>query len=69
MIYLIMIKNYILNFFSNGQPIDVVYTDFEKAFDRVNHELLIHKLRKIEFSNHFLSWTNSFLYKKNQLPN
>jgi len=41
--------------------IDVIYTDFEKAFDRVNHSLLIYKLKLYGFSDPFLSWFNSYL--------
>lgn len=38
-----------------------MYTDFEKAFDRVDHQLLINKIESLEFKNPLLSWINSFL--------
>jgi len=43
--------------FSNNQQTDA---DFEKAFNRVNHDLLINKLQEICFAYPLLSWFNSF---------
>lgn len=63
---LITIKHHIIKSFSNNQQTDVIYTDFEKAFDRVNHSLLINKLQKIGFANPLLSWFNSFLSQRIQ---
>ena len=33
-----------------GKNIDVIYLDFAKAFDKVDHGILIHKLRDIGIS-------------------
>lgn len=37
--------NYVLSNMERGGQIDVIYTDFEKALDRVDHGILIRKLR------------------------
>jgi hypothetical protein len=41
-----------------GKQTDIIYTDFEKAFDRINHNILTLKLNKIGFENPLLSWIN-----------
>jgi hypothetical protein len=38
-----------------------VYLDYTKAFDCVDHKLLIHKLRQLNFSEPVLSWISSYL--------
>lgn len=35
------LQEFILNYFMDNSQMDVIYIDFEKAFDHVNHELLI----------------------------
>ncbi|XP_063907418.1 uncharacterized protein LOC135125695 [Zophobas morio] len=43
-----------------------VYTDFSKAFDKVNHRLLFCKLRHLGFNNNTVKWLTSFLSERSQ---
>lgn len=52
--------------FINGYQTDVIYTDFSKAFDKVNHNLLLTKLDKLGFNNTYLSWIKSYLLNRTQ---
>ena len=40
---------------------DVVYTDFSKAFDRVSHIILYDKLQSMGLHSNFLMWIKSYL--------
>jgi len=51
---------------NTGTPIDVVYTDFQKAFDSVPHRRLISKLEAYGIHGHLLSWIKSFLTGRKQ---
>lgn len=44
-----------------GHSIDVIYTDFSKAFDRVSHIMLLDKLAALGIANVFLKWWCSYL--------
>jgi Reverse transcriptase (RNA-dependent DNA polymerase)/Endonuclease-reverse transcriptase len=44
-----------------GAQIDAIYTDFSKAFDKVNHRLLLLKLSRMGFGGSFLDWIASYL--------
>ena len=44
-----------------GGQVDVVYTDLEKAFDKVPHRLLLYKLKKYNVDPQILKWIDSFL--------
>lgn len=48
----------------NRGQVDVVYTDFSKAFDKVNHGLLIYKLDHLGFSNSLLRLFRSYLSQR-----
>ncbi|EGT53782.1 hypothetical protein CAEBREN_30708, partial [Caenorhabditis brenneri] len=43
------------------KQVDIIYLDFAKAFDRVDHELLMRKLENLKLNNHLLEWINEFL--------
>ena len=49
-----------------GGQIDVIYLDISKAFDKVNHERLAHKLRMAGFGGKLLQWFHSYLTNRNQ---
>jgi hypothetical protein len=42
-------------------PVDVVYFDFKKAFDKINHTLLLVKLEQIGLDEKLQKWFRSFL--------
>ena len=44
-----------------GKAVDVCYLDFQKAFDSVNHELLIWKLRDLNIDSTLCDWIEEFL--------
>jgi len=44
-----------------GQQIDVIYTDFEKAFDKVPHKRLLSKLHAYGIHEELINWVKSFL--------
>lgn len=53
----------ILSSFSLGSVllVVVVYTNFAKAFDKVDHKILFKKLKQIGICGSFLSWLISFI--------
>jgi Reverse transcriptase (RNA-dependent DNA polymerase) len=56
----------ILQAFESRLQVDSIYTDFAKAFDRVNHTLLIEKLNVMGFGGMVLEWLRSFLCGRSQ---
>ena len=49
-----------------GSDHDVNYLDFAKAFDKVDHEILVHKLKQCGVRGRLLSWIKQFLTNRNQ---
>ena len=49
-----------------GQPLDIIFLDFRKAFDRVPHERLLFKLKKMGIQGRLLAWIESFLGNRKQ---
>ena len=45
----------------DGNEIDVLYTDFEKAFDKVNHRKLLMKLNMYGVNNNVIEWIGEYL--------
>ena len=50
----------------NGDPIDVIYLDFQKAFDKVPHERLLLKLRAHGVVGKVWEWIKEWLSKRAQ---
>ena len=50
----------------DGYQVDAIYTDFEKAFDKVPHERLMQKLRSYNIEENIIKWIKSFLTKRKQ---
>lgn len=50
----------------NGGQVDTIYTDFSKAFDMVDHRLLMIKLRDFGISSLLLEWFKSYLTRRTQ---
>ena len=57
----------ILDSMCNGHAVDVVYLDFAKAFDKVDHGLLIKKLASIGVGRELLTWIKNFLTNRKQI--
>ena len=54
------------NALDNKKEVRVVFCDISKAFDRVWHEGLLHKLKKIGISGIVLDWFQSYLSNRKQ---
>ena len=61
---LLTTANDVLKSFDKNKQVDVAILDFSKAFDKVPHKKLIHKLSKYGINNSTLSWLECFLTKR-----
>ena len=56
----------ILSALENGENLDCVYLDFSKAYDKVDHGILLHKLRAIGITGKLGRWIANFLSERKQ---
>ena len=47
-------------------PLDLVYLDFAKAFDKVPYRRLINKMKAVGISGNLLKWTEEWLTNRRQ---
>lgn len=64
---LAVLSQYVSEGLNSQCQVDVIYTDFSKAFDSIDHFLLLRKLRRIGFSNSLLTFFKSYLCNRTQL--
>lgn len=57
----------ILEVLDKGGEAHAIYTDFSKAFDLVNHDLLLAKLQCLGIHGSLLRWLKSYLLNRSQL--
>ena len=63
---LLVYENFISESMMLGCEVDSVCKDFSKAFDRVDHGLLVNKLQRVGFGGVMLKWLASYLYQRSQ---
>ena len=56
----------IIQSLSNGDDMDAIYLDYAKAFDKVDHQLLLSKLQLYSFHSKIIKWIESFLTNRSQ---
>ena len=56
----------ILRSLNEGSDTDVLYLDFAKAFDKVDHEILLAKLSKYQIKGNLYNWLQEYLKDRNQ---
>ena len=50
----------------SGNDIDIIYLDFQKAFDSVPHQRLLKKLKSYNIGGKVYKWLESFLLNRRQ---
>ena len=53
----------------NGNGVDIIYLDFQKAFDKVPHKRLLKKLHAYGIRGQVYEWIKEFLNKRQQKGN
>ncbi len=59
-------QNVVSGLLRDNKSVDVLYTDFEKAFDKVSHKKLIIKLYGYGIRGRLLEWVKSYLKNRRQ---
>lgn len=57
----LIFNHFIFDVFRSTSQVDVIFTDFHKSFDTVNHSILIKSLEAVGFGMTLLSWFKFYL--------
>ena len=63
----VMFFEQITKWVDEGSPVDVIYLDFQKAFDKVPHQRLILKLKSHGMGNSITNWIEQWLTDRKQM--
>ena len=58
---LLSVFDNLMNMIDSSTTVDMIYPDLSKAFDKVNHSIVLHKLRDIGSTGNLAVWFNQFL--------
>ncbi len=58
--------DFLTNAIDHGNQVDLIYMDFAKAFDKVPHKRLIHKISSYGINGKILEWIEEFLKNRKQ---
>ena len=64
---LLMHYDRIVEILESGSNVDTIYLDFAKAFDKVDHGIVLKKLSLLGIRGHLLQWIQSFLSSRTQM--
>lgn len=63
---LFVYTEFLLQQMDNQQQVDSIYTDFSKAFDKIDHFIMLNKLEDIGVCDSLLAWFESYLFDRSQ---
>lgn len=63
---LIVANDFITDGMGKGAQVDVVYTDYKKCFDRIDHRILLSKLQAAGIHGNLYRWFASYIDNRNQ---
>ena len=66
LINLLEFYEYIHKSIDHGHSVDIIYLDFQKAFDAVPHKRLLAKLQSHGFCDNIYRWIKNWLYQRKQ---
>ena len=58
------LTNRLLTGFDSGPLTGMILIDLQKAFDTIDHDILLKKMASLGFSNHSIKWFQSYLSGK-----
>ena len=56
----------ITKWLDEGSPVDIIYLDFQKAFDKMPHQRLLPKLKAHGFGDGIIDWIEQWLTDRRQ---
>ena len=62
----VMFLEEVTKWLDEGSPVDVIYLDFKKAFDKVPHQRLLLKLKARGIGNGMINWIEKWLIDRRQ---
>lgn len=52
---------------SNGGQVDTIFTDFSKALDKIDHNILLRKFSSLGFGSCMVKWLETCLRDRRQI--
>ena len=56
----------ILDILENGDNLELIYLDFAKAYDKVDHQILLKKIENMGIKGNTLAWIKHWLCQRRQ---
>ena len=63
---LLLHHDFVINQLESGSNVDVIYLDFAKAFDKVDHGIVLAKIKAMGIKGKLFSWIQEFLHNRTQ---